>query len=317
MTTARGRGTLFAVLATGTLLFGLVIAVLAGASTSSATPRITPRASVRPASPITPTLHGAGNITSSSKATAPGGPPPPDTLYDQYDNPGTISSSSQNFEASNNSYDDELADDFVIPGGIGWNIQTVDVSGEYFNGPGPASSVNVKFYSNGGNNRPGTLLEARPNQAFTNGPNFSIPLATGVSLGPGTYWVSVQANQNLLPAGQWGWKNRTVQSNMDASWQNPGNGFGTGCTTWGPRTTCVGRRAERAGSGLSAERQHGAAATAASAATAPASELRDHDGDWAVDRAGGRRYGDSLRRLHGDDRVPVPGVHLRAGVHVG
>jgi hypothetical protein len=78
-------------------------------------------------------LHGAGNIASRSRATAPGGPPlppPPDTLYDQYDNPGIISSSSQNYEASNNSYDDELADDFVIPGGIGWNIQTVDVSGE-------------------------------------------------------------------------------------------------------------------------------------------------------------------------------------------
>ena len=90
-----------------------------------------------------------------------------------------ISSSSQNFEASNNSYDDELADDFVVPGGIGWNIEAVEVSGEYFNGPGPASSVNVNFYSNGGNNRPGSLLEARPNQAFTNGPNFSIPLATG------------------------------------------------------------------------------------------------------------------------------------------
>src|SRR6266576_4079131 len=99
MTTARplGRGgTLLAVLATGTVLFGLVLAARAGAITSSATPRRTSRASVR--------------------SVSPGGPPPPATLYDQYDNPGTISSSSQNFEASNNSYDDELADDFVIPG---------------------------------------------------------------------------------------------------------------------------------------------------------------------------------------------------------
>ena len=91
----------------------------------------------------------------------------------------------------------------------------------------------MNFYSNGGNNRPGTLLQARPNQNFTNGPSFSIPLNTEVSLGPGTYWVSVQANQNLIPQGQWGWKNRTVQTNMNASWQNPNNGFGTGCTTWG------------------------------------------------------------------------------------
>ena len=217
MTTARPLGrrrTLFAVLATGAMLFGLVIAARAGAGTSS--PRLTSHASVRSVSPSTAPSHGTGSA-----------------LYDQYDNPGSFSSSSQNFEAANNSYDDELADDFVIPGGIGWNIQTVEVSGEYFNGPGPASSVNVKFYSNGGSNRPGSLIAARPNQAFTNGPSFSIPLATEVSLGPGTYWLSVQANQNLIPSGQWGWKNRTVQSNMDASWQNPGNGFGTGCTAWG------------------------------------------------------------------------------------
>ena len=88
MTTARGRGTLFAVLATGAVLFGLVIAVRAGASTSSATPRITSRASVRSASPRTPTLHGAGNITSRSRATAPGGPPPPDNALRPVRQPG-------------------------------------------------------------------------------------------------------------------------------------------------------------------------------------------------------------------------------------
>ena len=71
-------------------------------------------------------------------------------------------------------YDDELADDFVVPGDVSWTINTVDVAGEYFNGPGPANSVNVSFYANGGNNRPGSLLQSRPNQPFTTGPNFSI-----------------------------------------------------------------------------------------------------------------------------------------------
>ena len=54
--------------------------------------------------------------------------------------PVRFSSSSQNFEASNNSYDDELADDFVVPGGVGWNIEMVEVGGEYFNGPGPRTA---------------------------------------------------------------------------------------------------------------------------------------------------------------------------------
>jgi hypothetical protein len=39
------------------------------------------------------------------------------------------------------------------------------------------------------------LLQSRPNQSFTNGPDFSVSLNQPVSLGHGTYWVSVQANQ--------------------------------------------------------------------------------------------------------------------------
>ena len=155
MTTTRPlgrRSALFAILATGALLSGVVFAAGAGAGTTSAAPTLTSRQSVRSVSPRPPAAQSA---KSSSRATAPGGPPPPDTLYDQYDNAGTIFSSSQNFESSSNSYDDELADDFVVPGGIGWNIETVEVAGEYFNGPGPATSVS------GGGGPPGVLWLAK------------------------------------------------------------------------------------------------------------------------------------------------------------
>jgi PASTA domain-containing protein len=162
-----------------------------------------------------------------------------DTLYDQYDNEGPFFSVSQDFEPAMSVYDDEVADDFVVPGGVGWSIQTVEVAGEY-NGSGPANSVNVNFYANGGNNLPGTLLQSRPNQAFTNGPSFSIPLSPQVSLGPGSHWLSVQANQSYIPQGEWGWQNRNEQSNAAAAWRNPNNGFGSGCTTWATRQTCVG-----------------------------------------------------------------------------
>jgi hypothetical protein len=173
---------------------------------------------------------GHGTVTPSTAA---------DTLYDQYDNENPFFTTSQDFETGMSVYDDELADDFVIPGGVGWNISTIEVGGEY-NGTGPANSVNVNFYANGSNNRPGTLLQSRPNQAFTNGPNFSVPLSQPVSLGPGIHWVSLQANQNHFPQGEWGWQNRNEQSNADASWRNPNNGFGSGCTTWASRNTCVG-----------------------------------------------------------------------------
>src|SRR5207244_1514945 len=89
-----------------------------------------------------------------------------------------------------------------------------------------------------GTNLPGTLVAERVNQGFTGDPSFVINLTSSVGLGGGTYWVTVQANQNFTPAGQWGWTDRTVQSNQGAAWQNPGGGFGI-CPSWGRRaTTC-------------------------------------------------------------------------------
>jgi hypothetical protein len=58
-------------------------------------------------------------------------------------------------------------------------------------------------------------------------------------MAPGTYWVSVQARQDLNPSGQWYWHNRTVQSNAEATWQNPGDGYGTGCITWNRKNACI------------------------------------------------------------------------------
>ena len=212
-------------------------------------------------------------------------------IYDQYDNAGNLSSSSQNFEASNNQYDDELADDFVIPGGVGWNIQTVDVSGEYFNGPGPANSVNVNFYSNSGSNRPGTLLAARPNQNFTNGPSFSIPLMPQVSLGPGTYWVSVQANQNLDPGGSVGLEEPHGADEHERLLAEPGQRLRDGLHDVGCQGDLHRRpRRRRAGSGLPAARQRRAAsASTAASASAP------HRRRPATTRAGSRSTTRALR----------------------
>jgi hypothetical protein len=171
-------------------------------------------------------------------------PPPAGSsliLYNQYNNQGSNDITSQNFESTNNPYDTFAADDFVVPAGQTWNVDTVEVDGEY-TGSGPADSVNVLFYSNGAGNLPGTVVASRDNLTYTAGPapgDLIIPLGSSVELGPGTWWMSVQANQNLVPAGQWFWRDRTLMSNAGAAWQNPGNGFGTGCTAWSRRTTCV------------------------------------------------------------------------------
>jgi len=164
-------------------------------------------------------------------------------LYDQTDMPAANATVSQNFEAANDAFDNQLADDFVVPTG-GWTIGEVDVGGVYFNGPGPATSVNVTFYDDAAG-LPGAVHAggSYPNATITSGANtgsFNICLPTPLTLGPGHYWVSVQANLNFTPGGEWGWTDRVVTSNSPAAWQNPGGGFGTPCTpSWGARgPTC-------------------------------------------------------------------------------
>ena len=70
--------------------------------------------------------------------------------------------------------------------------------------------------------------------------SFSIALTTPAVLPTGTYWVSVQAAMSLSAVGQWGWTERTVQSNSASAWRNPGGGFVTPCTNWPARAaTCL------------------------------------------------------------------------------
>ena len=153
------------------------------------------------------------------------------------DNMGTNATVSQNFETANNAFDNQGADDFVVPSTQIWTVQQVVVKGVYFNGPGPAASFNVTFYSNTAS-FPGATVAGGTYSAlaYTNAAGiFTIPLTTPLVLPPGTYWVSVQANMDFTPFGEWGWNDRTVVSNSGAAWQNPGGGFGTPCTAYGRR----------------------------------------------------------------------------------
>jgi hypothetical protein len=187
----------------------------------------------------TPVISSPNN-PAPDNAFLPNSPASPNViLYNQYDNSGTNSYSSQNFEPAQDAYDDFLADDFVVPAGQKWNLNQIDVQGVYYNGAGPADSMNVFIYTEA-ITTPGTLLDSRIALPYTNvADNFSIPISPTFVLNPGKYWISVQANLNFTPNGQWGWTGRTVTSNYPATWQNPGDGFGI-CSTWEARTICTG-----------------------------------------------------------------------------
>ena len=117
MTAARPlgrRATLFAVLAIGTVLFGLVLAVRAGAGTSAATPRLTSRGSVRSVPSRTPTADCSGGaITINDAGTAT---PYPSTCVVSGLS-GSISDVNVQLAGLSHTYPDDIDMLLVSPGG--------------------------------------------------------------------------------------------------------------------------------------------------------------------------------------------------------
>jgi len=162
-----------------------------------------------------------------------------EVLYEQLGNFGPNSLTSQNFETAYDIYDSQGADDFVIPSGDGtWTVESVEVLGVYFDGTGPANSVNVWFYSDN-SGLPDTVVAYRlsivPTDGLASG-SFVITFASPITLLENTYWISVQCNMDSAVGGQWGWTEQQ-QSGAESAWQNPDGGWGTSCTTWGHRIT--------------------------------------------------------------------------------
>lgn len=162
-------------------------------------------------------------------------------LYDQYDNMGSSSFPSQDFETPLDNFDAQGADDFVVPAGETWNITEVDVYGDYSVISAAAESFHVYIYQDAGG-LPGSVVYTALNQTYTSGNNidFVVTLTTPAVLTEGTYWISAVARMDYNGKDQWFWKDRTLQNNNPAAWQNPGDGFGSGCTAWAVRTSCLG-----------------------------------------------------------------------------
>lgn len=165
---------------------------------------------------------------------------PPDALWDQSDNISSSDISSQDFTDGGglDQFDSRAADDFLVPEGFFWVIDTVRVFGAFDdNTPEIIDTVDVDFYVDR-DGLPGHLVtecvydDILP-EVITN-PNFIIVLPHTCRLQPGIYWVSVRANISFIQNGQWFWFERTVQTLSPFVWQNPGDGFSTGCIQFTP-----------------------------------------------------------------------------------
>ena len=75
-------------------------------------------------------------------------------------------SRSQNFEAGFDAYDSELADDFIVPSGAPWTVGGRRRRGHVLQRRRAGGVVNVRFFSNGSGNLPGTLVAERLAQSY-------------------------------------------------------------------------------------------------------------------------------------------------------
>ena len=141
---------------------------------------------------------------------------------------------SQNFEASFDQYDAMLADDVKV-GKKGCKIKSIDVVGQYYNGAGPAASETITFYKNK-KGKPGKVVATKTATGSDSAGSFNVPFKG--KLDKGTYWMSTQINMDFAVGGQWGWENTSNAVGAASLFQNPGDGFLTGCTTWSDAQTC-------------------------------------------------------------------------------
>jgi predicted cupin superfamily sugar epimerase len=181
--------------------------------------------------PLVISLGVAPNVRDTSAFAAA-----PTVLHDQLNNfEGTVVS----FE-NGTTFSSQAADDFVVPAGTTWTLTQVDVAGFPVTTTTQPTFFNVILYRDS-STLPGIPLASYSNLSYTHNPTtgeYSIAFPS-TFFGPGTYWISVQADTTAA-GNRWTWTARlTPAVNNGAAWRNPGNGFGSGCTDWGRKTTCL------------------------------------------------------------------------------
>ena len=124
-------------------------------------------------------------------------------LYDQYDNVGANSTSSQNFEASFDLYDTCSRTTSSSPRAIPGTSTRSTPRASTTTAPArqrasTSSSTTTQAACRAETSRRG------PTRVTDTAGSFVVPIPSPVVLGPGTYWVSVQANMDFSIGGQWG-----------------------------------------------------------------------------------------------------------------
>lgn len=150
---------------------------------------------------------------------------------------------SQNFAAGMTQYNSAGATDF--PAGTCITLTSVGTTGMYFNGSGPAASVNVLYYNSQTSARvglvhPGSVLAEYDNLAYKDSTglgSLSVKIPKTKTKKGG--WISFVVNMDFAVGGEWGWEVSSTQPGNPDVWENPGGGFGV-CPTWDINVNCTG-----------------------------------------------------------------------------
>ena len=139
----------------------------------------------------------------------------------------------------------QVADDFTVGTSKIWSLSTINVLGNYFNGPGIAENFTVQIFADNNGVPASTPLYEQTGLGYTEiSGNFTISLTSSIVLNSGHYWLSVFAEMDYYQAspganyGQWGWaweglpQDGNVMSNRDPD-QALG---GSWPATWEPGT---------------------------------------------------------------------------------
>lgn len=144
-----------------------------------------------------------------------------DIIVDQPD-VGEGGIASQVFDTPYELYSCSAMDDFTITDT--YNLTALTVYGENGAGSGDDDiAVTVRFLSTP--NLGGTTVASATGVQSNGVLTFDL---TGITLGPGTYWIAAQVQRNFDVGGQWYWRTSDTMNGAQALWQNPGGAFGYG-----------------------------------------------------------------------------------------
>jgi hypothetical protein len=166
-------------------------------------------------------------------------------LYDHTPSVVGFHATVQDFEASLDANDAQVADDFRVPAGEVWIVQRAFVDGRKPGDAGPGVPEFVHAFLFGPQ---GSLPAASPFYSRqldpapgTPYPDFDLALP-GVPLLPaGTWWFAAQPRMDFDAPDDnyWFWGTIPSKVGNGAAYRNPGDGFGSGCTSFAPMVGCV------------------------------------------------------------------------------